>query len=364
LPFSINPQARNRRTGRFLSTPWLLGAGLLLGLLLGAGGFLLLEHPGWIGLWLALFLGLGWAGWDVRLRQVGELPSETRSRAIRARPVKDGPFDMVELAGGSFLMGSAEGDTWADQNDWSRVNERPQHWVRVDGFRIGRTCVTLKQWQVVMGYVRWIGGQDDLPHSGVSWYEALLFCNELSRREGYMPCYRQQGVWPFRDWFCDWSADGYRLPTEAEWEYACRAGTNSPWSHGDDLENLGDFAWYSGNSWLSPHPVAQKLPNPWGLYDMHGNIWEWCWDRYGPYRKRAVENPRETSRVGYWGFLRVKPFEFLQSLSLTKPRRILRGGSFGISPELLRSAVRIGIQPEVRVRDHGFRCVRVPARQH
>lgn len=251
---------------RSVSTPWLLGGGVASGILLGLAGFLFLDHPAWIGLWVALFLGLGWAGWDVRLRQVGELPSVRSRQAIPARPVKDGPLDMIELAGGSFLMGSAEGDAWAEER------ERPQYRVTLGGYRIGRTPVTQGQWRDVMEPEGRSEGDDELPVTGVSWYEAVRFCNDLSRREGYWPCYRRFGVWPLRRWACDWSADGYRLPTEAEWEYACRAGTESPWSHGEDSDALGDYAWYDRNSGGNPHPVAQKRPNPWGVYDMHGNV--------------------------------------------------------------------------------------------
>ncbi|MCP3880803.1 MAG: formylglycine-generating enzyme family protein, partial [Sulfitobacter sp.] len=114
-------------------------------------------------------------------------------------------------------------------------------------------------------------------------------------------------------------------------------------SHGDDPEALGDFAWYNGNSGDKTHPVARKHPNPWGLYDMHGNVWEWCWDWHSAYSSAVVVYPRGPYKGS---------------------GRVLRGGSFGDSPERLRSAVRVGVVPEVGVRFNGFRCVRVPARQH
>jgi len=319
----------------------LLGAiGLVLGVSLGLVGLLYWQHPLSLVLWLALLGGLGWAGWDVRPRQVGALRSAATPSPQQARRVQDGPFVMVELAGGSFLMGSPDNDPMA------RDDEKPRHEVRVSSFRIGRTPVTQGQWRAVTGKER--GSEEDqLPVTDVSWEDALRFCNALSVRKRHRPCYRRVGIWPWRRWRCDWRADGYRLPTEAEWEYACRAGTDSPWSFGDDPELLGDYAWLSGNSDDRVHPVAEKRPNPWGLHDMHGNVWEWCWDRYGAYSSRPVSDPHGPV-FNRW--------------------RVLRGGSFDGSPEVLRSAGRGVVLPEVRFRfrhwDLGFRCVRVPARQH
>jgi formylglycine-generating enzyme required for sulfatase activity len=192
---SVNVQTQGRRGPRSLSTRWLLGGGVVSGMVLGLSGFLFLEHPGWIGLWVALFVGLGWAGWDVRLRQVGVLPPACRGHSIPARPVKDGPFEMVALTGGSFLMGTAEGDAWADQNDWSQGSERPQHRVTLGGYRIGRTPVTRGQWRDVMGQEERSRGDDELPVTNVSWFEAVELCNALSRRAGRRPA-RGRRPWP------------------------------------------------------------------------------------------------------------------------------------------------------------------------
>jgi sulfatase modifying factor 1 len=325
-------------TRRF-ATPdwrWLAGGGVVLGASLGVMGFLWLEHPGWLGLWAALFLGLGWAGWDVRLRQVGKLAPARPSRPHPARAVKDGPFVMVELAGGTFTMGSPETDDMGDRR------ERPQHQVTVGGFRIGRMPVTQGQWRDVTGEDRGSREDENLPVTELTWEQAVAFCNTASRRAGCRLCYRKAGVWPFRHWVCDWSADGYRLPTEAEWEYACRAGTDTRWSFGDEAEALGDSAWYGNNAGGQPHPVAEKRPNPWGLYDMHGNVWEWCWDWDGQYSPEPATNPRGPKRGR---------------------NRVLRGGAFDDPPRFLRSASRIDGPPEGRRWSPGFRCVRVPARQ-
>uniref|UniRef100_UPI0036DA644F formylglycine-generating enzyme family protein n=1 Tax=Priestia megaterium TaxID=1404 RepID=UPI0036DA644F len=118
----------------------------------------------------------------------------------------------------------------------------------------------------------------------VSWNDAVRFCNLLSVASGLEPCYTTGDDPDALDVVCDWEADGYRLPSEAEWEYACRAGSQDV-RYGD----LGDIAWYRGNSGDEVHDVATRQPNAWGFHDMIGNVWEWCWDTYdpkvyGPYR--------------------------------------------------------------------------------
>ena len=125
---------------------------------------------------------------------------------------------------------------------------------------------------------------------------------------------------------------GYRLPTEAEWEYAARAGTTTSWSFGEDPAVIGEHAWYRGNSGGKVHAVGDK-ENPWGLSDMHGNVWEWVWDSYNLYRSGKVVNS-------------------------TGSLRALRGGSFNYAPRFLRSAGRLRDSPGVQNRDFGFRCAR------
>ncbi len=130
----------------------------------------------------------------------------------------------------------------------------------------------------------------------------------------------------------------YRLPTEAEWEYAARAGTETMFSFGDDAERLGDYAWYSGNSGSETHPVRGRTPNAWGLYDMHGNVWEWCQDWYDSeyYAKSPRDNPQG-------------PF--------SGSSRVLRGGSWDGYTDDCRSALRVGLDPGFRDTDGGFRVV-------
>jgi formylglycine-generating enzyme required for sulfatase activity len=211
--------------------------------------------------------------------------------------------------------------------------------VTVSTFRIAITPVTAGLYAEAMGKQRPAEDKAQLPAVDISWFDAIDFCNALSERQGYRPCYRRDG----RQVVCDWQADGYRLPTEAEWEYACRAGTTTRYAFGDDPAQLERYAWFGKEVSEGPFVVAQKLPNSWGLYDMHGNVWEWCWDWYGPYDRQSLQDPHGHDEA------------------LANNRyRVVRGGSFGFSPGALRSAFRDLGGPENRDWDVGFRCVRVP----
>ena len=179
---------------------------------------------------------------------------------------------LVPIPAGEFVMGSPKTES-------GRRNVEVQHPVTLTKpFLLGVHEVTQGQWQAVMGTTPWKGKQyvkegDDYPATYVSWNDAVEFCRKLSEKEGLE----------------------YRLPTEAEWEYACRAGTTTAYSFGDDASELGEYAWYRENAWDAgqkyAHTVGQKKPNPWGLYDMHGNVWEWCEDRYGVYHAGAATDP-------------------------------------------------------------------------
>jgi len=233
-------------------------------------------------------------------------------------------------------MGSAEDDPS------SFPNEQPQHRVALSPFLMACTPITRRLYAEVMGIEPPLGAQGDLPVTEVSRFDAIQFCNALSERVGLAPCYQTtagQVSW-------DRSAPGYRLPTEAEWEYACRAGTTTRWSFGDDESMLGKYAWYRENSGGQAHPVATKQPNPWGLYDMHGNVWEWVFDSYQSDTYAARVDTLTTHPV----------VDKLVNI------RILRGGSVISGPWLLRSAVRDWSRPGDRRRDFGFRCVRVSVR--
>jgi formylglycine-generating enzyme required for sulfatase activity len=189
----------------------------------------------------------------------------------------------------------------------ARDNEKPQHRVRITlSFYLGIHEVTQAQYEAVMGnnpsyFSANGGGKDHVagqstdrhPVEKVSWPDAVTFSNKLSQKEGLKPFYEIDGD---KVRVTDSNRPGYRLPTEAEWEYACRA--NAPtvprYSFGGDAASLGEFAWFKDNSGGKTHPVGEKRSNGFGLFDMHGNAWEWCWDGYGEnyYKDSPKDNPR------------------------------------------------------------------------
>lgn len=236
---------------------------------------------------------------------------------------------MVRIPAGSFLMGSPEDEAgrWSD--------EGPRHRVTLArDFLLGATPVTAAQFETVMGDSPSRRHDDRTPITGVSWFDAAKFCNRLSGHEGRRPAYGFRGD----DVILIEGADGYRLPSEAQWEYACRAGTSTRYWSGNDETDLARVGWFHGNS-DTPQPVAEKPPNPWGLYDMHGNVWEWCHDRYGPYPGGPRVDPQGPPRGVY---------------------RVVRGGSFVYGARNARSAVRFWRHPAHRSRWLGFRLAAPP----
>ncbi|MEV0122265.1 formylglycine-generating enzyme family protein [Streptomyces sp. NPDC050703] len=192
-------------------------------------------------------------------------------------------------------------------------------------YRLAALPVTQKLYAQVTGVRPSAARGDALPVESVSWWDAVRFCNALSRRDGYAPAYRflpGEGGVEHVEW--DASADGYRLPTEAEWEHACRAGTGGP-----HYGPLDEIAWYRGNSGERIQDVGGKAPNPWGLYDMLGNAWDWCWDVY------------DAEVYGEY--------------------RVLRGGGWFDEHWSCRASARRRSHPTFQVDDVGFRVARTPA---
>lgn len=222
------------------------------------------------------------------------------------------PLEMVLIPAGVFVMGSPEDE----QNRHS--SESPQRLVTISrDFYMGKYEITQAQFEAVMGdNPSWFSGHN-LPVEQVSWMDAAIFCNRLSEMMGLQPVYDES------DESANMNAHGFRLPTEAEWEYACRAGTTTAFYWGDDsnYSEIGEYAWYSRNSEDQPREVGLKPPNAFGLFDMSGNVWEWCQDWYGDYPNQDQVDP-----LG-------------PQLGMTS-RRLVRGGAFGDSSATLRSARR------------------------
>jgi formylglycine-generating enzyme required for sulfatase activity len=249
--------------------------------------------------------------WNAGASHPDSYSTEVRVRLGAESSSLSAPDGFVFIEGGSFTMG----DTWGD----GESDERPTHEVTLSSFYMSKFEVTQAEVAALLGDQGWestYGVGDNYPAYYVSWYEAVEYCNLLSQQEGLEQCYTINGT----DVSCDFSKNGYRLPTEAEWEYAAGGGSSqkTKWSGTDSESSLGDYAWYYANSYNlgSSHPnygtnlVGTKQPNALGLYDMSGNVWEWCWDWYGSsyYSSSPSNDPTgptsgsdRVSRGGSWG---------------------------------------------------------------
>jgi formylglycine-generating enzyme required for sulfatase activity len=248
------------------------------------------------------------------------------------------PEDLIFVQGGTFTMGSP-----AEELD--RISDEIQHSVAVSGFYLAKSEVTQKEYRELRGGNPGEHSGDDLPVESVTWFDAVRFCNARSEKEGLTPAYVINGesvTW-------NRAANGYRLPTEAEWEYACRAGTTTPFNTGrtitDKEANINNS--YGYNKDASGRVIGgyrQKIiavnsfsPNPWGLFDMHGNVGEWCWDWYGDYNASERIDPAGAVSGVY---------------------RVVRGGGWNDFPKHARSAYRAATPPNEGMYNIGFRVAR------
>ena len=255
----------------------------------------------------------------------GVISKKTPAQMAVGEPVENSiGMVLVPIPAGEFMMGSPE---WEEDRD----DEETQHRVTLTkSFHLGQTEVTQGQWRAVMGTTPWkdeflVEEDDSYPATYVSWDDAVEFCHKLSEKEGVE----------------------YRLPTEAEWEYACRAGTTTVYSFGDDDSELGVFAWYVDNVDVFDNcplqNVGLKKPNAWGLHDMHGNVDEWCLDLFSGYdADEVIADPRGGPA--------------------TVSNRVCRGGSAFNHAGCCCSASRDWAAPSWRLNDLGFRVLRSSAK--
>jgi sulfatase modifying factor 1 len=242
-------------------------------------------------------------------------------------------IEMISVPSGSFTMGTADGNP----------EEGPPHSVTVSPFLMDKFEVTHEMFAKAQlpDPSHW---QDNPkgPVERVRWRDAKAYCDERSRMEGLKPCYNEKTA----EWDCDYSADGYRLPTEAEWEYAARAGTQDAYDFGAP-DKLRQYAWFADNADHQTHAVGTKKPNAWGLSDMDGNVSEWCEDVYSPtyYKVSPATDPTGPPNPG------------------KDVKRVMRGGSWRSSADAcrvtFRQGQRTGNTDACFATDYcGFRCVR------
>ncbi len=316
----------------------------------------------WIGgplLVLAVLVSgkLGWDAW--KLHQFEKERTETPPHVIADLKLK-----MLWIPAGTFTMGTEDEAEWLKSvkqkyNDlkptgWAEwqvkgvdPNETPATVVTLTkGFYLGETEVTQAQWEVVMGSNPSRSKGMNRPVEKVSWDDCVLFCQKLTQRERAAGRLEPKQV--------------YRLPTEAEWEYACRAGSGGEFCFGNDESKLGLYAWYGDNSGVETLEVGTKRANAWGLHDLHGNVWEWCadvWDAKA-YSKRSTGWGAEEWTVSLAGS-DVKFYDD-EDKANNLPLRVVRGGSFCYAAGFCRSAYRCGWRPRNRNWNHGFRLALVP----
>ena len=297
-----------------------------------------------------------------------KIDDDVKQHTINAR-------EMVLLSAGTFTRGSP--DTEAGRLPFDRYSggEDQVEVTLTEGFWIGKYQITQPLYLEVMGantdgislnpsgFTAAPSGEntDYLPVERVSWFDALVFCNRYSIADGLSPAYSISGSTDPDVWIASnggnipsgsnaaWEdaeivagSTGYRLPTEAQWEYACRAGTGTPFNTGNDP---GIAAWYGANSDYITHAVGLKTTNDWGLYDMHGNVFEWCWDRWGDYTTYSIPQ--------------IDPQGAAKGSGEYAHRRVVRGGGYASTDRRSRSAHRTCNDPWTSSKnDQGFRVIR------
>ena len=251
-------------------------------------------------------------------KRTGEKAHTARQKIVEL--AKGVTLDMVYLPGGAFQMGSPDGV--------GSSNEHPRHAVTLAPFYMAKTPITQAQWQAVMGGNPSHWNEANRPVESVSWNDCQEFVKKLNATPPQSPLIQggSQGGWVFR------------LPTEAEWEYACRAGSQTAYCFGDNANGLGEYAWFDGNAGGQTHPVGQKSPNAFGLLDMHGQVWEWCQDTYVD----SYHDPDDGRARGTLGDGKAK---------------VLRGGSWNYDPYFCRSASRVRDDPGSWLNYFGARVV-------
>lgn len=284
----------------------------------------------------ALAVGTWCCGVQAQDIPEAEVPNAAASSVEEMKPYAeviehtDVVIDMVPISGGSFVMGSPDSEAERGQD------EGPQHTVEVDSFWMGKFEITWNQYEIWGENIditrRQIFGTPGTPRDEFADvitrptppYTDMSF--GMGKQKHPAIAMTQHAARMYCKWLSAKTGRYYRLPTEAEWEYACRAGTTTAYSFGDDVSQLDEYAWHKGNSEKTYHDVGLKKPNPWGLYDMHGNVAEWTLDQYIPdaytKRKDITRNPLAIPNTLY--------------------PRIVRGGGWDDAPNMLRSAVREG----------------------
>ena len=242
--------------------------------------------------------------------------------------------ELVLINEGTFLMGSPAGEP-------KRASQELQRQITLSAFFIGRHEVTQAEYREIMGVNPALTKGENLPVEQVNWFKAVEYCNKLSEKEGLNPVYTING----QNLTWDKSANGYRLPTEAEWEYACRAGTTTPFSTGNNITseqaNFNGTIPYNNTAKSNYRRRTVKVEsftaNSFGLFDMHGNVAEWCWDWHGEYARGAQTNPSGAASGGF---------------------KIFRGGGWNHPADFLRSAHRAALTPADKGYYLGFRVAR------